>query len=115
MSHAADVLDDELAPAGSSSKRKISRITTGFVAALFAYQAVSGILAFLASGRAQSYTLDGIVVSCGLDLVRVVVLTTIAAWFLREFWRRLVTDVASVRPIDFRESLSIVLMLGLLV
>ncbi|ODT99786.1 MAG: hypothetical protein ABS79_04095 [Planctomycetes bacterium SCN 63-9] len=90
------------------------RITAGFNVALLAFQAVTGFVTFLASDRARAFPLAGILLTSFIDLIRLIVVMMLIAWFVREFWQRLITSLVPIRPIDFQEALAIVLMFGLL-
>ena len=90
-----------------------SRISLGFNAALFGFQAVKGIGPFLVSDRAKGPPV-GIFISVVLDALWVLMLAAVAALFVQVFWRRFLASVAAIRPIDYQEALAIVLMLGLL-
>jgi hypothetical protein len=90
-------------------------ITPGFNLALFAYSAFWGLFQFLfLSDRARGHPAAAVILSSTLDLARFVVVALITAAFVRAFWRRLVAQVAPVRPIDFQEALAIVLMASIL-
>jgi hypothetical protein len=89
-------------------------ITPGFNLALFAYASLSGLFRFFLSGQVQNATMEGLVLSIGLDFVRVLVTLTIAAAFLQAFWGRLITSIAPVRPLDFQEAVAVVLMTSIL-
>ncbi len=95
--------------------REREGITLGFNLALLAYSALRGLFGFLVlSGNLGRYPLAGLVLSSSLDLVRFVVVALISAGFLQAFWRRLVTSIAPVRPLDFQEALAIVMMTSIL-
>jgi len=96
--------------------RKVDRgITPGFNLALFACSAFWGLFQFLfLSERARGYPISGLILSSTLDLVRFLVVALITAAFVQAFWRRLVAQIAPVRPIDFQEALAIVLMASIL-
>jgi hypothetical protein len=91
-------------------------ITTGFNLALFVYHAVIGILGF-AVGRAsgQGLSLEAIQLTSAIDTVRFAVVILISAFFLKEFWARLISSVAAIRPITYAEAIAILLMIGILV
>jgi hypothetical protein len=90
-------------------------ITPGFNLALFAFSAFLGLFQFLfLSDRARDYPAAALVLSSTLDLARFAVVALITAAFVREFWRRLIAQIAPVRPIDFQEALAIVLMAAIL-
>ncbi len=90
------------------------RISVGFNVALFTFQTLLGLGQFLISGRGQGFSGPGIVVSTLLDLMRVMVVVFITAYFLQIFWRRFIASISTTRSIDYQESLAIILMLGIL-
>ncbi|APW59547.1 hypothetical protein [Paludisphaera borealis] len=90
-------------------------ITPGFNLALFAYSTLWGLFQFLfLSEKAQNFPVAGLILSSALDFVRFTVLMLISAGFVQAFWRRLVAQIAPVRPIDFQEALAIVLIISIL-
>jgi hypothetical protein len=101
-------------PAFKPKDRAQEKITLGFNLALFAYSAVQGLIGFLFSGRARNTPLMGLILTCGLDFVRFTVILLITAGLLQAFWRRLVTSLGPVRPLDFQEAVAIVLMISIL-
>jgi hypothetical protein len=90
-------------------------ITTGFNLAMFVYHAMTGILGF-AVGRTsgQGLSLDAILLTSAIDTVRFAVVILMSAFFLKEFWVRLVSSVAAIRPISYTEAIAILLMIGIL-
>lgn len=112
----------ELEPSEAAGAKSVGKpewhapkgLTLGFILALFAYSSLWGLFQFLMSERARNATFEGLVLSCGLDLVRVVVMLLITAGFLQAFWCRLITSIAPVRPLDFQEAVAIVLMVSVL-
>ncbi|MDG3002449.1 hypothetical protein [Paludisphaera mucosa] len=91
------------------------RITLGFNVALFAFVSLVGVGRFLfASPLSRGASLEGVVFSCLLDMVRVLVVVLISSAFLKAFWGRLVATVWPVRAITLGESFAIVMMLSLL-
>jgi len=117
MSRSDDIAD--FAADGTFEKidpRSRGRITPAFNAALFAFVAVKGLFVFLLTPSAMGrppisfIRLDQLLFNSAADLIRIGVLVLIAAIFLNEFWRRLVSPLGSLRPIDYNESIAILLM-----
>jgi hypothetical protein len=46
--------------------------------------------------------------------VRYTVMLLIGSFFIKEFWRRLISNILPVRAINYQEAVAIFLMLGLL-
>jgi hypothetical protein len=90
------------------------RITTGFNVALFMFSAIMGILLFLASGKANNVSVEGVILSTIVDSVRFVAMLLISAYFLKEFWERLISNLFPVRAITYAEAIAIGLMFGIL-
>jgi len=91
-----------------------TRITPEFNIALFAVSAALGIVNFLFSGDASGYPATGVVLSIGLDALRFIFAVMITAYFIKEVWRRLISNLWSVRPLTYQEALAVVLIAGLL-
>jgi hypothetical protein len=91
-----------------------ARITPSFNLALFAVSAAFGIVGFLCSGKASGYPTAGVVASIGLDALRFILAAMIAAYFIKEVWRRLISSLWSVRPLTYQEALAVVLIPSLL-
>ena len=54
-----------------------------------------------------------LVISTVLDMVHFLVFLFVAAYFVREVWNRLISDVFSVRALDTQEAIAIILLLGI--
>ncbi len=91
-----------------------SRITTEFNIALLAFASVYGVIRFLASDKVKGMSVDGIILGTVVDFARVLICLFIAAYFVKEFWGRLIADVWKLRPLEYKEAIAIVLMFGLL-
>ncbi len=92
-----------------------SRITWGFNAGLFGFQAAIGFLLFvLTSGRAGGVSLPGLIFSTSLDAIRYGSIVLLAACFVGAFWRKFAIPVFGVRDIAYREAVAVILILGLI-
>lgn len=69
---------------------------------------------FALTDEAQTVPIEGLVLTTLVDFLRYLVVMVISAYFVREVWNRLVADIFSVRPIWYREAVTIVVMLGVL-
>ena len=87
------------------------RITPKFNLALFAFNALAGIIKFSLVAKVG---LGGLVLTSFLDAVLTICILLIIAWFLKEFWLRLISDLFSLRNIDYQEAIAIVLVLSML-
>lgn len=90
------------------------RISVGFNAALFGFESLLGLGQFLISGRGNLFSGPGILISTLLDLIRVLFVVLVTAYFLMIFWRRFLASISPIRPIDYQEAVAIVLMLAIL-
>jgi hypothetical protein len=91
------------------------RITMRFNLALFAFCAAVGVINFLVSSdKAKGVPLEGLVLSIALDALLVAAVILIAACFAKEFWNRLISSLFSIRPINYQEAISIVLLVSIL-
>lgn len=107
---AADAAFDKSAP------RPFGRVTPPFNIALFAFLAFRGLLAFLmTSPRVGGASIEGLVLSSLLDLMRFAAALLLSAVFLKAFWGRFISSVWSLRPIDYNEAIAILLMADLFV
>lgn len=88
-------------------------ITLGFNVLLILYSAGTGFITFAFSDRAQNVPIQGLVLTSLVDFVRYLIMMFISAWFIREFWNRLVADLFSIRFLAYREAITIVVLLGL--
>ncbi|HCS55721.1 hypothetical protein [uncultured Rubinisphaera sp.] len=91
-----------------------SRITPQFNIALFAFSAALGILNYLLSGNASGFPASSVVLSIGLDALRFILVAGITAYFIKEVWRRIVSNLWSVRPLSYQEAIAVVLTVGIL-
>ncbi|MCC9655125.1 hypothetical protein [Rhodopirellula halodulae] len=89
-------------------------ITIGFNILLILYSAGTGFLTFAFSDKAKGYPVQGVVLTSLIDFVRYLVMMFISAWFVNEFWNRLVTDLVPLRKLEYREAITIVVFLGIL-
>lgn len=89
-------------------------ITFEFNALLFIFSALVGVVLFALSERAKNLTFGGIIVVSAIDGVRYLFMMLIGSFFIKEFWRRLISNLVPVRPINYQEAIAISLMLGLL-
>ncbi|EDL61980.1 hypothetical protein [Gimesia maris] len=87
------------------------RITPKFNLALFAFNALAGIIKFSLLARVG---LGGLILTSFLDAVLTICILLIVAWFVKEFWIRLISDLFSLRNIDYQEAIAIVLVLSML-
>jgi hypothetical protein len=97
------------------SWRLPDRITVGFNVALLAFHAATSTFQFMVSARPLGMPLSWMALWVLLDTARYLVVALIAAWFVRSFWRRLISPIFSTRFIGFQEAVAIVLMVGVLV
>tara|TARA_R110002072_G_scaffold130637_8_gene269663 strand:+ start:4111 stop:4407 length:297 start_codon:yes stop_codon:yes gene_type:complete len=88
-------------------------ITLGFNVLLILYSAGTGFITFAFSDKAQGVPIQGLVLTSLIDFVRYLIMMFISAWFIREFWNRLVADLFTTRLIAYREAITIVVLLGL--
>jgi hypothetical protein len=108
----ADGLESEPAP---RTKGGTPRITAGFNLALFLFVNALSVLRFLTTSTAAAgVPIGGLLVSILLDLARYALVMFVTAWFLREFWGRLVASVVPVRAIGRQEAIAVVLMIAAL-
>lgn len=120
MSRAQDIAD--FAAEGTYVKvvpKSHRHITPAFNVALFAFLALKGLLGFLLTGPANGrpplafFSVEGVLLSTLLDLIRMGVVILISAAFLKAFWERLVSPLGSLRPIRYGEAMAILLMIAL--
>jgi uncharacterized membrane protein len=90
------------------------KITTSFNVLLILYSAASGVFTFALSDAAKDVPVTGIVMTSLVDFVRFLVMMFAAAYFAREVWNRLVADIFNVRMIAYREAITFVVIIGLL-
>ena len=92
-----------------------NRITGRFNVAVFVFCAVLGIFSFLLhSDKAKDVPVEGLVLSIGLDAMRYLVVVLVSALIVRAFWDRFVSDIFSLRAINYQEAIAIVLMSSVL-
>jgi|GEM_PF-1315318 len=89
-------------------------VTPGFNVALFVFSSALGIFKFLASEKPKELPLGGLLALFTLDGIRFLTVVLITAGFLAAFWRRLVSSLFPVRPLNYQEAIAIVLMLDIL-
>jgi len=87
------------------------RITPKFNLALFAFNALAGIIKFSLVAKVG---LGGLILTSFLDAVLTICILLLVAWFFKEFWIRLLSDLFSLRNIDYQEAIAIVLVLSML-
>lgn len=87
------------------------RITPKFNLALFAFNALTGIIKFSLTAKVG---FGGLILTSILDAVFVICVLLILAWFLKEFWIRLISDLFSLRNINYQEAIAIVLVISML-
>ncbi|WP_417379271.1 hypothetical protein [Gimesia sp.] len=87
------------------------RITPQFNLALFAFNALAGIIKL---GLLAKMGLGGLILTSFLDAVLTICILLIVAWFLKEFWSRLISNLFSLRNIDYQEAIAIVLVMSML-
>jgi len=98
----------------NDTMNKLPRITVAFNVALFLYCISSGLVLFLISDKAQNISLQGLVITSMVDLIRVIIVTLITAYFVREVWNRFVSTVFDVRNVNTNESIALVLLASVL-
>ena len=91
-----------------------SRITPAFNVVLFLFAAATGILQFMLSENAQAVPIEGLVMTTALDMVRFLIVMFITAYFVREVWNRLVSNIFTVRTINTQEAIAIILVLSVM-
>lgn len=89
-------------------------ITPKFNVALFLFSAVLGLFRFLLSDKAEGVPIEGLVMTTAIDMVRFIVVLFITAYFLREFWNRLVVQLLGLRAVTKQEAIAFILLLGIL-
>lgn len=89
-------------------------VTIGFNLLLILYSAGTGILTFAISDQAKGYPIQGLVLTSLVDFVRYLVVMFISAWFVKEIWNRLFTDLLTLRMLEYREAITMVIFLGIL-
>jgi hypothetical protein len=88
-----------------------NRITQEFNVAVFIFGAVMGIFKFLVHyENTKNVPVEGIVFSIGLDVVRYLVVLLISALIIKAFWNRLISDVFSLRAINYQEAIAVILV-----
>lgn len=91
-----------------------SKITTSFNVLLILYSAACGVLGFVLSDAAKGVPPEGIVLTSLVDFARFLVMMVISAWFAKEVWNRLLTDLFELRCVLFREAITFVVVLGII-
>ena len=92
----------------------MARITGRFNVALFLFSAALGLFRFLLSEDAVGVPLEGLVISSVVDAIRFIVVLLISAYFVREFWNRLVSSLWDLRLITKQEAIAFILIIGIL-
>ncbi len=91
------------------------RLTARFNFAAFSLLAITGIVKFLlTSDKVNGSSPIGVLLSIVLDAMYVLALILAVALLIRMFWNRFVTDVFSLREIDYQEAVAIVMVASLL-
>ena len=101
-------------PSETSDGLQSKRITPAFNVALFLFSAAMGTLRFLLSEKATGIPIEGLVMTTAVDTVRFTVVLLISAYFVREFWNRLVANVFDARAVTAQEAIAFTLLLGVL-
>jgi hypothetical protein len=106
---------DPTVRAEQDSPRVPGGITTGFNVTMIMYLAIPGIWNFMfLSEKAKGVPLEGLIVSCALDVVRFLAALLITALILEAFWHRLIAPLFTIRPITYQEAIAVVLMISIL-
>jgi hypothetical protein len=91
------------------------RLTARFNVAAFSLLAIVGIVKFLlTSDKVNGSSPIGVFLSIGFDATYVLALILAVSLLIRIFWNRFVTDVFSLRDIDYQEAVAIVMVASLL-
>ena len=91
-----------------------ARITVPFNVALFIYCHATGLIRFLFSDKAKNIPFQGLVATSSIDLLRVIAVTLVTAYFVWQIWNRLIASVFNVRDLNIHESIALVLGICLL-
>ena len=91
-----------------------ARITVPFNLALFLCCHITGLIRFLFSDKANNIPVQGLVATSSIDLVRVIAVTLVTAYFVWQIWNRLIASVFNVRDLNIHESIALVLAVCLL-
>jgi hypothetical protein len=97
-----------------NENRTPSQITLAFNAALFLFSAALGVFQFLLSDKSTGVPVEGLIITTAFDMVRFIVVLFITAYFVREFWNRLVANVFGTRAITAQEAIAFILILSIL-
>ncbi|MFZ1934563.1 MAG: hypothetical protein WCB27_16105 [Thermoguttaceae bacterium] len=90
------------------------RITAEFNIVLFLFSFGVAFVKFIASEKAKNATVTGLLMSSALDAVLVVAVLLIGAFFVKEFWDRLISSLFPIRNLDYQEAIAILLIIGIL-
>lgn len=86
------------------------KITPKFNITLFLFTALVGIIQFAIGSRVS---FGGLLLTSFIDAIFNIGMLLVFAWFLKEFWQRLLSDLFQIRNINYQESIAIVLMLSI--
>ncbi len=86
------------------------KITPKFNIALFLFTALVGFIKFEALPRVS---LGGLILTSFIDVIFNIGILLVFAWFLKEFWHRLLSDLFQIRNINYQEAIAIVLILSI--
>ena len=67
-------------------------ITFEFNALLFVFLALVGVVLFALSDRAKGLSFEGVIMVSAIDAVRYTLMMLIGSFFIKEFWRRLISN-----------------------
>lgn len=90
------------------------RITADFNILLFLFSFGVAFIKFICSEKAKDATAIGLLLSSALDAALVVVVLLIGAFFIKEFWNRLISSLFPIRNLDYQEAIAIFLIIGIL-
>lgn len=86
------------------------KITPKFNIALFLFTALVGIIKFAVLSKVSF----GVFLRTSfIDIIFNIAALLIFAWFLKEFWQRLLSDLFPIRNINYQEAIAIVLVLSI--
>ncbi len=86
------------------------KITPKFNITLFLFTALVVIIKFAAVWKISFIAL---LFTSFFDAIFHIGTLLVFAWFLKEFWLRLLSDLFQIRSIDYQEAIAIVLMLNI--
>ncbi|EMI46608.1 hypothetical protein [Rhodopirellula sp. SWK7] len=94
--------------------RPSKKITIRFNVMLILFSTCYGIFNFALSDAAKGISLEGIILTSLVDMVRFLVVMFLVAYFVREFWNRLIADIFAIRMLEYREAIAIVVVMGII-